>query len=166
MNKKRIFISDQLQSKISIWKSNHPEATLQDLSKKFHVKIHQARYALQKHAEKSELLKNTSKGQLNAAQMMRDENDDLGLMKSQLSLCAGMLEMNPKMKLNSRVSILYKMSRIRQFLQSVELEAHMNRADAEIIARIIRRYAPGATNDDVIKIYNEEIAKIKMEKKR
>jgi hypothetical protein len=163
--KKRTFLSKELAKKIAIWKSNHPEATLADLAKKFSVKEHQARYALQKHAEGSELLRGTKKGQHLAAQMMQSENDDLDVMKTQLQLCAGILETDQRLKITKRVDLLYKMSRIRQFLQSVDLEAHIKRADAEIIVRIIRRFMPEASNDDAIKIYNEELAKWKVEKK-
>jgi hypothetical protein len=164
MSTKRNFLSKEKAKKIAIWKSNHPEATLSALAKKFSVKEHQARYALQKHAEQSELFRGTSKGRMMAAQMLQGEHDDLEVMKSQLQLCAGILETDQKLAVASRVKILYQMARIRQFLQSVDLEAHIKRADAEIIVRIIRRFLPDASNDDAIKIYNEEIVKWKLEK--
>lgn len=161
---KRIFTSPEQLKKIAIYKSAHPEISHAKLAKKFGVEVYQARYAIKKYAEDTELMRGTKKGMHVAAKMLHDSTDEVELMKQQLQLCLNELEVNQKITVKVRLDLLYKASRIRQFVQSVELEAHMNRADAELIARIVRRYTPNASNDDVIKIYNEEIAKWKMEK--
>ena len=55
-------------------------------------------------------------------------------------------------------AILDKALSIRKTMQQVELMGHLKRIDSEIIARIIRRYEPHATDDRVVAIYKEEEA--------
>lgn len=47
--------------------------------------------------------------------------------------------------------------------QQVDLSGHIKRKDAHIIARIIRRFYPSASDKEVIEIYYEEMEIAKME---
>jgi hypothetical protein len=53
------------------------------------------------------------------------------------------------------VQMLDKVASILKVDQQISLQGHLKRADATIIAAIIRRYEPEATDEDVIRIYRE-----------
>lgn len=53
------------------------------------------------------------------------------------------------------VSLLEKMGGILKANQQMSLQGHLKRTDAGLIAALIRRYAPDATDEDVIKVYHE-----------
>ena len=59
--------------------------------------------------------------------------------------------------------ILDIIARIQKQLKAQEIEAHIKRTDAQVIARIIRRYVPDATDTDVIKIFREELDRWQVE---
>lgn len=156
---KRHKTDEELLKKIAIWKSNHPDITLAMLEKKFSVPTHVARYALQKFAGEAELGKATRKGRLNQSKIISKDIDQIESLKGQLNFVLAELENNNTMVISSRVEMLYKVMRIRVFLQDLEIESHIKRVDADVIAMIIRRFVPEATSDDIIKIYSEEFHK-------
>ena len=149
----------ELLKKIALHKVNNPDHTHRKIAEIFGVKPHVVRYAIEKYAQSIELMKSTRKGIYEQTKFIASSYDDLELMKRQLNFCAAQLENDQNMSIANRVDLLYKIMRIRMFLQSVELESHIKRADADIIARIIRRFLPEATNDDIVKIYQEEYVK-------
>jgi len=152
-------IDDELAKRIAIWKSNHPETTLAELEKKFGVPTHVARYAIQKFSGEAELAKSTKRGRINQSKIIARDIDQVESLKRQLNFVIAELENNNTMVVSSRVELLYKLIRIRVFLQDLEIEAHIKRVDADVIAMIIRRFVPEATSDDIIKIYTEEFHK-------
>jgi len=160
---KRDFTDEKLLKKIAIYKSNHPKITLEQLEKKFDVPTHTARYALQKFALEADLGKATVKGRRQLAEMMADDLNEAEVMRYQLNYCLAEMEINKKLALQSRIDLLYKTTRIRMHIQRVELESHLKRADAQLIANIIRRFEPDASDDMVVKIYNEELQKLREE---
>ncbi len=159
--RKRDFTDEALLKRIAIWKSNNPKATLESLEKKFKVPTHVARYALQKFAGEADLGKATKKGRMMQSKVIANDIDQVDVLKKQLNFCLAELENNNALALASRIDLLYKAMRIRVHLQSVELESHLKRADSDLIANIVRRFMPEATDDEIIKIYNEELAKLK-----
>lgn len=162
--KKRDFTDKAYLKKIALWKASHPKCTLEELEKKFKVPTYVARYALQKFAELSEvaeLMTATKKGRSILSEFTADEIDQVNLLKKQLNYCLAEIENNKSLVLSSRIDLLYKAMRIRVHLQQVEIESHLKRADALLIARIVRRFKPDATDEDVIKIYTEELMKLK-----
>lgn len=163
---KKDFTDPQLLKEIAIYKALHPKTTYAFLEKKFSVPTYVVRYAIQKYAEYSvqaELMKATKKGRIIKSQYEAEDIDQITILKKQLNYCLAHLENDNKLALASRVDLLYKAMRIRLHIQQVELESHLKRADALLIANIIRRFRPQATDDEIIKIYNEEIEKIKIE---
>jgi len=68
-----------------------------------------------------------------------------------------------RMNLIDRTKVLSDISRIQRQLKEQEIESHIKRADAQVIARIVRRFLPTATDADVIKIFREELDKWKNE---
>ena len=81
------------------------------------------------------------------------------IFNRQLHTALAQLDSEKKMSSLTRIAALDKLAKIRKTAQSIELERHLKRADADIIAAIIRRYEPEATSEDIIKIYREEIEK-------
>ena len=156
---KRKRIDDELAKRIAIWKVNHPDTTLAELEKKFGVPTHVARYAIQKFSGEAELAKSTKRGRINQSKIIARDIDQVESLKRQLNFVIAELENNNTMVVSSRVELLYKLIRIRVFLQDLEIEAHIKRVDADVIAMIIRRFIPEATSDDIIKIYTEEFHK-------
>jgi len=157
--KVRDYSDEKLLKKIAIWKANHPAYTLEKLEQKFKVPTHVARYALQKFAGEAELGKATRKGRTIQTKIIADSIDPIDSLKHQLSYCLAELENNERIVISSRIDMLYKMIRLRVYLQDLEIESHIKRVDADVIAMIIKRFVPDATSDDVIKIYTEEFHK-------
>lgn len=165
--KKRDYSNVELLKKIAVYKAEHPAATLAQLEKKFKVPDHVARYALQKYAEfsvEAKLLNATKKGRALHSDFMADNIDQVAVLKKQLNFILAELENNQKLVLSARIDMLYKAMRIRVHIQQVELESHLKRADADVIASIIKRFLPDATDDQVIKIYTEEYHKWQLKK--
>ncbi|MCS7054447.1 MAG: hypothetical protein NZM09_12060 [Ignavibacterium sp.] len=157
--KVRNYSDENFLKKIAIWKVNHPEYTLEKLEQKFKVPTHVARYALQKFAGEAELGKATRKGRTIQTKIIADSIDHIETLKHQLSYCLAELENNDRIVISSRIDMLYKMIRLRVYLQDLEIESHIKRVDADVIAMIIKRFVPNATSDDIIKIYTEEFHK-------
>lgn len=61
------------------------------------------------------------------------------------------------------VKALKDCSKILSDIHNREMQRHIKRGDAEIISRIIKRYVPDATDEDVIKIYSEELSRFECE---
>lgn len=156
---KRKKTSPEILKKIALHRANNPDQSHKKIGELFKVPAHVVRYAIEKYAQSIELMKSTRRGVFEQTRFIAGNYDNIELLKNQLNFCAAQLENDQKMAISSRVDLLYKIMRIRMFLQSIELESHIKRADADIIARIIRRFMPQASNDDIIKIYQEEYVK-------
>jgi len=148
--------NEALQKKIAVWKSNHPEATHEQLAERFNVDVHKVKYALEKFAERAELLNNTRKGIRIKSRIIAGSITDTEILKTQLNLCLAELENNQEMNINSRMDLVAKAMRVKSQLQAIEIESHIKRFDAALIKAIIKRFNPAVTDDDVIRIYNEE----------
>lgn len=152
---KREFNTKEKMLQIAILKASHPELSTKELAKKFHTEAHKVRYALQVYGERAKLLGNTQLGNMAASRFIASAVDDVELLRGQLAYCLSQLETNPKMKIGPRIDHLYKAMRVRVYLQDVEIQSHIKSTDAELIAMIVRRFKPEATNDDIVKIYQE-----------
>lgn len=162
---KREWTDPALLKEIALYKALHPKTTYAFLEQKFSVPMHVVRYAIQKYAEfslQAELMKSTKKGRIIQSEFVADNIDQIAILKKQLNFCLAMLENENKLALASRIDLLYKAMRIRVHIQQIELESHLKRTDALLIAAIIRRFKSNATDEEIIKIYNEEIEKIKI----
>ena len=62
-----------------------------------------------------------------------------------------------------RVKVIKDATRIQRDIRSHQLENMLKRPDAVIIARIMRRFEPKLTDDQIIQIYKEELDKIQRE---
>ncbi|HVZ40937.1 MAG TPA: hypothetical protein VHI13_16775 [Candidatus Kapabacteria bacterium] len=57
-----------------------------------------------------------------------------------------------------RVQLMYKLTQVRLTMQRVSIGDHLHSLDAEVLLRLVRRFVPSATTDDVIKIIREVLA--------
>jgi hypothetical protein len=153
----------EISKSIALYKLENPESSISDIAKKFKVKDHVARYAIDKYAEDTQFLKLNKKSKIRASRIIADISSDTELLRKQLSFVIAQLETNDSMPLTARVEFLTRIIRIKVQLSNIELQNHLKKADATIIAAIIKRFLPDATNEDIIKIYNEELIKSKNE---
>ena len=159
MAKRKKLTSETLKS-IAVYKAENPDVPLTQVAKIFRVPYHKARYAVDKYANAAIFLKGNTRGRIAAGKIIASHADETSLMKRQTAYILAQIEVNDKMPVAQRTEILSKVARIKKLISEFELEAHLKRADAKIIAAIIRRFLPEATDEDVIKIYREELAKI------
>jgi predicted DNA-binding protein YlxM (UPF0122 family) len=69
-----------------------------------------------------------------------------------------------KLTIVEKAKILETVARIQKQIHEQKIENHLKRPDAQVIARIVRRFMPEASEADVIKIFREELEKWKSEK--
>lgn len=151
---------------IALYKAENPELTIKECAKKFNVIEHTARYAIDKYANDVQLLKGNSKGRIIASKVLAREMNEAELLKKQVAFILAQIEVNDKMPVTQRTELIRKVLTIKKAIQEIELESHLKRADAILIAAIIKRFLPEASNDDVIKIYREELAKLNLERSK
>lgn len=85
--------------------------------------------------------------------------------RHQLIVAMEKLEKKKNLDPGVHVKILKDISYIKRNIQMLELEKHINRPDAVLIARLMRRFQPALTDDDIIKIYREEYERMIAENK-
>lgn len=160
---KRPKLTSETLKSIAIYKAENPNTPLSHIAKNFRVPYHKARYAVDKYANDVNFLKGNAKGKITASKVIASRANEVDLMKHQTAYILAALEVNDKMPVIQRTEVLVKVARIKKLISDFELEAHLKRADAKIIAAIIHRFIPDASSDDIIKIYYEEMAKLNYE---
>lgn len=150
---------------IALFKANNPTSSIKEIAAMFNKKPHQVRYAIDKYTDAAKLLKGNRSGRVQASKMIAKNISDIVLFNKQLGFVISALDNDDKMPLKTRIDYLYKITKMKTFVQEVELESHLKRVDAAIIGGIIKRFLPDATNEDVINIYNEELHKWQNSKK-
>lgn len=65
-----------------------------------------------------------------------------------------------KLLVTEKVKLIKDISALQKNIEARKLEAYMKRPDAVLIIRIMHRFDSSLTDDDVIKIYNEEYEKL------
>lgn len=89
------------------------------------------------------------------------QKDFDAILNEQIKYAAAQLDVDTGMNAVDRVTMLHKLAATKKEAQKMSIEAHLKTTDAVLIAAIIRRYEPDATDDRVIKIYYEELEKWK-----
>lgn len=157
MSKKRL---DSVKMKqIAAWKSLHPELSHKELAETFNITEAQARYSLQKYSDFA-LMQNTKNGRQIISGIIGDFIDEEKVISSQMTVILSELESNAEMAASSRLQMMNNYLTLKNKYQSLKLVKHLKGIDASIVASIIRRYEPNATDEDVIKIFKEELAKV------
>lgn len=93
-----------------------------------------------------------------AKELLEDKTFD-ELLEDEMETSLALLTLDKTMDPKVKIPLLQKIIQTRSALQKIRLENHMNVTDAGIVAGIVRRYEPDASNDRVLTIYHEEEAK-------
>lgn len=149
---------DSRKRKIAKFKKDNPNITYKQLAEKFGCSFHQARGAV-KAFESGDLeyQKKRPPKKMQAVYTVESKNDAdridrLESITDNFLTYLEQAELQPDEKLQH----INKLTQTLQTLQKMQLQAHLKEVDANIITRIIRRYEPNITNDEIIKIYHEE----------
>ncbi len=62
-----------------------------------------------------------------------------------------------KLSPSEKVKLVKDIEIVQTKIQQRQLKGNITRPDAEVIARIIRRFKPHATNQEIVQIYKEEL---------
>lgn len=140
------------QRKLAIYKQRHPRTTYVQLQTMFNCTYEQARAAHQRYlaGELGERRRPSSRGPLAPSGQPIAELEllvDIALQKLKKDA--------KKIDVAEMVALIDKISGALRTQQQMSLASHLKRSDAAIIAAIVRRYVPTATDEDVIRIYHE-----------
>ncbi len=129
-------------------KERHPHLTYGELAKQFNCTYDQARSS--HHAYRD--------GKLSGTRRRRDKRSEVEGSSLLATFQTAMDKLNSDTNLSGAemVVMLERLARARHTIQQMDLTGHLRSTDASLIARIIRRYEPDASDDEVIAIYREE----------
>lgn len=157
--KKRLSIMKMKQ--IAAWKSVHPELSHEQLAEIFECTPAQARYALQKYAELGEMAMATKKGKKVLSSLIKDYVDEDEILDKQIKEILSQLEVETNIAVSTRLQHIKDVLIIKEKAQKLKLEKHLRGIDSDIVAEIIKKFMPDATNEDIIKIFNEAKEKVR-----
>lgn len=130
-------------------KARHPNLTYGELAAQFNCTYDQARSS--HHAYRD--------GQLSGTRTRRDKGIEVEGSSLLATFQTAMDKLNSDKNLSGAemVVMLERLARARHTIQQMDLTGHLRSTDAALIARIIRRYEPDASDDEVIAVYREEV---------
>ena len=145
---------------IAAWASTHTDWTDEEICDLFHCAAHQVRYAKKKFAELSALAQNTPKGKQMLGELINEFVDENEALKTQVHKIISDLEADSDLKPAPRLKLIKEVMIIKEKIMKTGLTGHLRAVDAELVAAIIRRFMPSSSDEDIIKIYNEEKKKL------
>lgn len=162
---RRMRLTRLQQLEIARWIDEHPEETLEQVQYRFHVSATQIHTARKKyHAGQLE----DPPPQTNDAKRLLDEGVTLQtLIEQQINLAAAQIQViGEKLDVDRRVRILESLIDVQKSHQAIQLQSHLKRVDADIIAFIYRRRVnAGLTNDEIVRLYREDFSLYEAENK-
>lgn len=154
-------LSKNQKMKIGKYADNNPNANMVDISKEFKCTYNQVLYALKLYRA-GRLHTNKPKTRKKNVDVIITDRSPEKIIENQFHRSLGELEADLQLSVNDRVVMLDKLVTMRKTLQQINLENHIKKTDAGIIAIIVRKFKPDASDDDVIKIYKEALELWKM----
>lgn len=141
-----------LPTKQAIWrfKQKNPTATIAEIAAKYDCSYDQARNAI-KAGEKGSLIRSKPKKE----DLYEPADDPDGDLEKEYARAVAALSAGDIGGAAAHTALLDKLVGVRKTLQQVRLQNHLRKSDAELIAAIIRRYEPEASDEEVIAIYKE-----------
>lgn len=139
------------QRKLAIYKQRWPKTSYVRLAKTFNCTYEQARAAHQRYIQ-GEL------GPSRGGRARKVEPSGQPIVELELLVDVALQKIKQRasqIDIVEMVALIDKLSASLRIQQQMSLAGHLRRADAMIIGAIIRRYEPTATDDDVIRIYQE-----------
>jgi hypothetical protein len=157
--RKAQMLSETTALKIAKWIQKNPTLSIKDAALQFEVSYHQALYAHRKFVAGGFRGVAKPRKRVKPINDLVESSNPIDLINQQLHFGLAELTKDSKMGASERIKLLESSTKITKDLQHISLKNHLKRADADIIASLVRRYEPNATDDEVIKIYYEEVAK-------
>lgn len=138
------------QRTIARYKEAHPKVSYVQLAK-----IHACTYEQAREAHKRLLRGELKDRRGRAMRSNRPSGDISGTFRALIDKAVTALDSDRSITAIELVALLDKVASILRVEQQISLQGHLKRADAALIAAIVRRYQPEATDEDVIRIYQE-----------
>lgn len=159
----RLRLRDRLRI-IKYW-NKHPELGPSAIADLFGITRSQARWILKLEQEgklQSEIpgMRRRSVSTIQLKKMTKELDLDQAL-EEQLRMCLAELSTVSSMPMLERIDRLSQLMQVRKTLLQTKLQSHLRRIDADVIATIIRKYDPEASDEDVVKIYRAAIEELK-----
>lgn len=158
MAQKRTALPDSTKRKVAIFCESNPKVKQIDVARKFGISVNQVIYACEQYRTGKLGLK--YKRVKKPADVVINSTPE-ELLQQQYHLALAEMDTHKQLPVETRVNLLDKIIGMKKTLQSMELQAHIRRVDAELIGIIIRKFKPSATDDEVIKIYHEAYTEFK-----
>lgn len=161
MNKiKAHALPKSLKIKIGVYKRQHPGNTIAAIAEYFKVTPSQA-YVANRQYKQGKLTVSRKVKPKKVDEVISEMTPD-EIIPSQYHACLAALEADKDIPVGERVKLLDMLVGIRKVNQQISIQNHLKKADAGIVSAIIRRYVPEASDDDIIKIIQEEAELWKM----
>lgn len=143
--------------RIGQYKEENSAVPIIDIAKRFNCTYQQARTAYQdwKNGKLSKPGKAKKKKTIQSPAPDEQDKPIENKLDSLLQTAVNELENAKDMEVETKILLLNKIFDMKKKSQSITLANHLRRADADILAVIIRRYEPGASDDRIIEIYHE-----------
>jgi len=139
------------QRKLGIYKQRWPKTSYVRLATIFHCTYEQARAAHQRYIQG-----NLGPSRGGRARKVAPSGQPIVELELLVDIALQKIKQRAsQIDIVEMVALIDKLSASLRIQQQMSLAGHLRRADAMIIGAIIRRYEPTATDDDVIRIYQE-----------
>ncbi len=150
-------------------KERESEPTYAEVMRRFNVSYDQARNACTgrtvakkgKDSSNRKYSRRPSQKRIN-----NDERSMFDLFENERKATLLQMESDKNLSAEDRVNLLTKLADGWAKVQRVELEHHLKRTDANIVARLVRLFVPDATDTDVIKYYHEAAEMVRIEERQ
>lgn len=151
----------QLQRRIGAWSEKNPAVSVTKVASSFNVTVAQARYAIEQYRLGALGTKPTKPKQADVSAVVENRTE-IEIMEQTAKLLLASLSVDKNLTINDRVKMLSDLSSVIKTTHNLSLTNHIRKADALVIASIIRRFKPDASDNDIIRIYAEEVEKCKL----
>ena len=145
------------KKEIAKYAVNHPGMKLTQIARFFNCTYNQVIFAMkQYHAGDLNRTKPRAKGE--KVEKLMQENNPETMLEAQFHMAIAQVQSDKKMAADTRVALLEKLFNMRKVIQSMKLERHVKKVDSDILAIVVRKFVPHASEDDIIAIYKEALA--------
>ncbi len=149
---------------IGRYAENNPHIPITEVATKYKVTYNQAYNAVKRYRQ-GKFSENSPRSKKIDTGIIKAKTDADTLLERQYHQAVAQLEADENMPADQRIALLDKLFSARKILQQVRLESHIKKTDASIVASIVRRYEPDASDERIIEVYREELEKWKISQK-
>ena len=139
------------QRSIAKFKEQHPRTSFVDLAAHFNCTYDQARDAWRRYQD-GELAASPGRRK---TRWVKPSGDPIGTLRALVDRALTALHGDGSLDGVELINLLDRAAPVLRIVQQLSLTGHIKGADALIVAALIRRYQPNATDDDVVRIFHE-----------